>query len=409
MLRKRLVIFGYGQRGSGYAAFAKKYPDKFEVVAVIETDENRICAVKESHPNALIFRDYHEFINAKVFADIVAVATQDNQHKEHAIAMIKAGYDLLLEKPIANKKEDCLEIYEASKIYKKKVVVCHVLRYTPFYSAVKDYIDNGELGEIVTIQTSENVGYYHQAHSYVRGPWRNSKESSPMILAKCCHDMDIIRYMIGERCLSVNSYGNLFYFNRKHAPKSSAEYCSDCKLEDCVYKAQKIYTDPKSKPFARYFTLKTDDDDILHDLRGTQYDKCVFKSDNDVVDHQVTIMQFENGKTASHTMTAFSKEIYRDIKIYGTKAELEGRIDEGKFNVHYFSGKDKEVKVDISAADVGGHNGGDYYLMDGLYKFLNGQTVKGISYLSVSLESHLMSFGAEESRLSNGSTVKISI
>ncbi len=409
METKKLVIFGYGQRGIGYAAFAKKYPEKFELVAIIEINEEKIQAAKERHPGVRIFTDYREFLAEKISADVVAVATQDEQHKEHAIAMMEAGYHLLLEKPISNNIADCKAIYEASKKYDRKVVVCHVLRYTPYYSTIKKYINDGELGEIVTIHASENVGYYHQAHSFVRGPWRNTKESSPMILAKCCHDMDIIRYLMGERCLSVNSYGGLHYFNEEHAPEGSAEYCSDCKYKDCPYNAQKLYTTPGIKNFAGYFTLKWDDEEILEELKGTQYDKCVFKTDNDVVDHQVTIMQFENGKTACHTMTAFSKSIYRDIKIHGTKAELVGVIESNKFEIRYFGGETKEVAVDLSAADVGGHGGGDYYLMDGLHKVLNGQEAEGISYLDVSMESHLMSFAAEESRLENGKTKNIKI
>lgn len=409
MERKKLVVLGYGQRGRGYAEFAKAYPEKFDLVAIIENNPERILAAKEKHPTSRVFSDYNEFIAAKIPANIVAIATQDNQHKEHAIVMLQAGYDLLLEKPIANNKEDCLAIYEASKRYQRTVIVCHVLRYTPYYSKIKEYIDSGELGDIITIHASENVGYYHYAHSYIRGPWRKSEESSPMILAKCCHDMDIIRYLMGESCISVNSYGGLSYYKPENAPAGSADYCSQCKNQDCVYKAQKIYTSEKGKPFARYFTLKGDDEGILQELTGTQYDKCVFKSDNNVVDHQVTIMQFANGKTACHTMTAFSKDVYRDIKVHGTKAELVGRVDTQRFKVHYFTGETKEIEVDISAANVGGHNGGDYYLMDRLHKFLNGQSVMGISHLAVSMESHLMSFNAEESRVNNGTTVFIEL
>ena len=409
METKKLVVFGYGQRGRGYAAFAKTHPAKFALAAIIEINEEKIQAAKEQHPGVPIFTDYREFLRQKISADVVAVATQDEQHKEHAIGMMEAGYHLLLEKPISNNIADCRAIYQASKKYDRKVVVCHVLRYTPYYSTIKKYIDDGELGEIVTIHASENVGYYHQAHSFVRGPWRNSKESSPMILAKCCHDMDIIRYLMGERCLSINSYGGLYYFNEKNAPKGCAQYCSECKYENCPYNAQKLYTMPHIKEFAGYFTLKVEDEEIIKELKGTQYDKCVFKTDNDVVDHQVTVMQFENGKTACHTMTAFSKEIYRDIKIHGTKAELVGVIESNKFEIRYFGGETKEVNVDLSAVDVGGHGGGDYYLMNGLYELLNGKEVAGISYLDVSLESHLMSLNAEESRLQNGKTIKIEI
>ena len=391
-----------------YATFARAYPEKFELVAIIENNASRIEMAKTEFPNVPVFSDYKDFLAEKIAADIVAVATQDNQHKEHAIAMMQAGYDLLLEKPIANNVEDCYAIYQASKEYAKKVIVCHVLRYTPFYSTVKRIIDSGKLGDVITIHASENVGYYHQAHSFIRGPWRNKAESSPMILAKCCHDMDILRYLMGEECLSVNSYGGLYYFNEAHAPQDCAQYCSMCKYEDCIYKAQTLYLKDHIRDFARYFTTRElTDKNILEDLRGSQYDKCVFKNDNDVVDHQVTIMQFANGKTACHTMTAFSQEIYRDLKIHGTKAELVGVIEKNSLEIRYFGGETEKITIDVSEANVGGHMGGDYFMMNSLYKDLNGEKAEGITYLDVSIDSHLMSFAAEESRLANGKTYPI--
>ncbi|MBR1974886.1 MAG: Gfo/Idh/MocA family oxidoreductase [Clostridia bacterium] len=407
-MTKKLVVFGLGQRGNIYAAFAKMNPEKFDLVAVIENNPARMELAKTTYPGVRLFANYHDFLAEKIEADIVAVATQDDDHKEHAIAMMEAGYDLLLEKPIANHLADCEAIYETSKKYNRKVVICHVLRYTPFYSTVKRIIDSGKLGEVVTVHASENVGYYHQAHSFVRGPWRNKAASSPMILAKCCHDMDILRYLIGEKCLSVNSYGSLSHFTKENAPKGSTEYCSDCPHTDCIYKAQTLYTSPCSDFFANYFTTKEHTkENILNDLKGTQYDKCVYQTDNDVVDHQVTIMLFENGKTACHTMTAFSKEIYRDLKIHGTKAELVGCVEENWLEIRNFGGEVERIEIDVSAANVGGHMGGDYFMMNSLYKALNGEAAEGVTYLDVSIDSHLMSFAAEESRLNNGETVKI--
>ena len=179
MKTKKLVVFGLGNRGNIYASFAKMHPEKFQLTAIIENNEKRIEYAERNFGGVPLFKDYKDFLKAKIDADIVAVATQDEQHEEHSIAMMKAGYDLLLEKPIASTKEGCLKIYECSKKYGRKVVVCHVLRYTPFYSTIKDIVSSGKLGEIVTINASENVGYYHQAHSYVRGPWRNKEQSSP--------------------------------------------------------------------------------------------------------------------------------------------------------------------------------------------------------------------------------------
>lgn len=407
MKSKNLVVFGFGQRGSNYAGFAKKHPDKFNLVAIIENNPEKVIQAKNLHKGVKIYEDYREFIKDGIKADLVAVATQDVQHKEHAIAMMAAGYDLLLEKPISTKEKDCRDIYVASKKFNRKVFVCHVLRYTPFYSTVKKIINSGKLGEIVTINASENVGYYHQAHSFVRGPWKNKKDSSPMILAKCCHDMDIISYLMGERCLSVNSYGSLLHFKKENAPKNSTEYCSDCVNEECAFRAKKLY-EGDIRWGASYFTTKElTDENIAADLPHTDYDKCVYKCNNDVVDHQVTIMNFTNGKTACHTMTAFSKKCYRDIKIHGTKAELIGNVEDNYIEVRIFGGETETIRINTDEADVGGHMGGDYFMMDNLYKELNGQQTLGVSYLDVSIESHLMSFAAEKSRLHNGKTMKI--
>ncbi len=406
MTKKKIVVFGYGQRGSVYAEYATTYREEYELVAIIERDENRIALAKKRCGNVPVYTDYRQFIQEKIAADIVVVSTQDEQHPEHAIAMMQAGYDLLLEKPIATCREDCIKIYETAQKYNRRVVVCHVLRYTPFYSTIKRIIDSGEAGEIVTINASENVGYYHQAHSYVRGPWRNSRTSSPMILAKCCHDLDILRYLIGEPCKSVSSYGGLYYFNEEHAPEGHARYCSECKYSDCIYKAQTLYTSPGKDWFANYFTTKEHTrENILQDLKYTQYDRCVYACDNDVVDHQVVNAQFAHGKTASLTMTAFSSFTYRDIKVHGTKAEIYGVLDGSEIQIRYF-GKDwKRVPAEVPSNipdGLKGHSGGDFAIMKDLFLYLNGEKTEGISLLDVSLESHLMCFAAEQSRQRQG-------
>lgn len=403
---KNLAIVGFGGRGHIYGCFAQKNPDKFKLIAVADTDEYKRKDAVENF-GAEAYADYREMLDKGYKLDLVAISTQDTQHKEHALYALERGYDLLLEKPIALTQEDCLEIYANAQKHGCKVYVCHVLRYTPFYSKIKEIIDSGALGEVVCIHASENVGYYHQAHSYVRGPWRNSKEASPMILAKCSHDMDILRYLMGEKCISVNSYGGLHYFNEAHAPEGSTKYCTDCPhAQTCVYNAKRVYTEHLW--MGSYFTKDTlTEENVLRTLPYSQYDRCVYRCDNDVVDHQSTIISFENGKTATHTMTGFSKEIYRDIKIFGTKAELVGVMEENWVEIRTFGGDVQRIEIDISDATVGGHSGGDYHMMRQLWNVLNGLEGKGITYLNVSIESHLMSFAAERSRLNGGQTEKI--
>ena len=402
----RLAVLGLGQRGIIYSDYATKHSSQFALTAVIDNDPVKAQYAKKHYSGVLFYSDYRDFIAARVAADLVAICTQDRQHKEHALALMRAGYDLLLEKPVAVSAEDCLEILRVSRELGRRVIVCHVLRYSRFYAEIKRQIDGDVLGKIESINTTENVGYFHYAHSYIRGPWRNSETSSPMILAKCCHDMDLLRYLIGKKCLSISSFGELSVFKPENAPVGAVDYCTDCSVEGCPYRANEIYL--KERFFARYFTLDENDTQMMiADLKHSPYDRCVWHSDNDVVDHQVVIARFEEGATASHTMCAFSKEIYRDIKIYGTKAQLFGRMESNEFEIHPFNGETQKIKVDVSAADVGAHNGSDYYMMNDLFRFLNGESVPTITDLSVSIGSHMMCFAAEASRLNGGAPVSV--
>ena len=396
MRTQNIAIIGYGQRGKIYADYALNHADEFYVTAIVETDASRRALASSRH-DCPIFEDYKSFLNAGISADIVAIATQDIDHREHAIACMEKGYDLLLEKPIANTLEDCEAIYKASQEYGRKVIICHVLRYTPFYKKVKEIIDSGLLGKIVTVNMSENVGYYHQAHSFVRGPWRQSEQACPMIVAKCCHDLDIMRWLIGGKCEEVSSIGELSVFNEANAPAGSAKFCSECRVENCVYRAKALYGEYKW--MRGYFCCDVDDDETANAaLKGSQYDRCVYRCDNDVVDHQVSIFRFENNVTACHTMTAFSKEIYRDIKIHGTKAELVGVMEKLALEVRVFGGE--TIRYDFSDISVNGnHGGGDNGLMHGVYLERNGRATAGTTYLDVSIDSHRMAFGAEASRV----------
>ena len=398
----KIAILGLGQRGLIYANYAKSHPNEFEVVAITDNDPKKTALAKKEF-SCPVFSDYRDFLSAGIDADIVAVATQDADHPEHAVACMEKGYDLLLEKPIAPTFEGCDKISATAKKLGRKVIVCHVLRYTPFYRKLKEIITAGKAGEIITVHASENVGYYHQAHSFVRGPWRNYKESSPMILAKCCHDMDILRWLIDKKCTSVSSFGSLSVFRPDHAPAGHTEYCSDCPHTDCIYKAQTLY--PEYHWQARYFTDSEDDNEILRALKHSQYDRCVYGSDNDVVDHQVSIFAFEGGVTAAHTMTAFSKKVYRDIKIHGTLAEIVGNMEYNFIELRTFGGNEERFEFDSNSIS-GNHGGGDNGLMHEVWRDFNGMPTVGMSYIDVSIDSHKMAFGAEESRV-GGKTVTI--
>ena len=393
-MQVKIAILGYGKRGSIYARYAKDHPNEFKVVAVAEIDPVKREIAKNLH-NCPVFEDWKEMLASDLNADIIAVATQDCDHPEHAVACMEKGFDILLEKPIATTKEGCQQIVDASEKYGRKVIVCHVLRYTPFYQKVKEIMDSGKLGNIMAVYTSENVGYFHQAHSFVRGPWGNKEESSPMILAKCCHDMDLLYWLIGKKCEKAASFGSLSYFTEENAPENSAKYCSECQAE-CIYRAQDLYK--KHRWMAGYFTQEDDWRKVKKELEHSDYDKCVFRCNNDVVDHQVCIFRFEDGITAMHTMDAFSREIYRDIKVHGTKGELVGVMEKNFLELRTFGGKAERIAID-SESVCGGHGGGDNGIMRGVYDDYNGQPSANITYLKDSYESHKMAFAAESARM----------
>ena len=393
-MQVKIAILGYGKRGAIYAWYAKNNPNKFKVVAVAEIDpiKREIASANHGCP---VFENWKDMINSGLDADIIAVATQDADHPEHAVACMEKGFDILLEKPIATTEEGCERILSVAKKCGRKVIVCHVLRYTPFYTQIKQIIQSGELGDILAVYTSENVGYYHQAHSFVRGPWGNKEKSSPMILAKCCHDMDLLSWLIDKKCEKVASFGSLSYFKQENAPKNCANYCSDCSV-DCMYRAQDLYK--KYRWMAGYFSQEKDFRKIKKDLLHTQYDRCVFRSDNDVVDHQVCIFTFEGGITASHTMDAFSDKIYRDIKIHGTKAELFGIMEQNLLEIRPFGKKVKRITID-KGKTASGHGGGDDGIMNELYNAYNGLPTERITHIDSSMQSHKMAFAAEKARI----------
>lgn len=399
---KKMIILGYGLRGQIYGDYALRNPNKFEIAAVVDIDPVK-CELASQKHGCPVFDSTDGFFASPVPADVAAVAVQDCDHLEVAKKCMETGYKtILLEKPIACNLDDCLALEKEAAKYDATVIVCHVLRYTPFYRAVKKVIDDGTLGDIVTVHASENVGYWHQAHSFVRGPWRRSEDSTPMIVAKCCHDMDLLRWIVDRKPKKIASFGALYYFNEAHAPMGSAEYCSECKVKDCPYNAQKFYTE--TTWCAHYFVSgELNDEKILSALRGSQYDRCVFRSGNDVVDHEVTAVEFEDGVTACHTMTAFSKDCYRDIKIHGTRGELVGVFEKNEFEIRLFGGETTKVLIPEMR---GNHGGGDEMMMGSLYDILCHNGVDNASLLSASIDSHKMAFGAEKSRLS-GKVVEI--
>ena len=289
------------------------------------------------------FTDWKEALNKTKFADAVIISLPDNLHYDPCMKALSMGYHILLEKPIAPTEKECTDIRDLA-IKKNAIVgVCHVLRYAPYFIALKQIIDSGDIGQLISIQHLEPIQYAHMAHSYVRGNWHNSKETTPIILAKSCHDLDIIRWLVGSPCKSISAYGSLTYFKRKNMPQGATERCLDCPHEnECPYSALDIYLKKRKHIYA--FDLPKErslqNEAIRKVIRTTDYGRCVFQMDNDQCDHYVTSMEFENGVTANFSMEAFMAKGGRRTQIMGTKGEIVG--DMTTFTVTDFrSGKQR--------------------------------------------------------------------
>lgn len=342
-------------------------------------------------------------------ADFAIISTQDKMHLEPALKCIETGYHLLLEKPMAPTAQECKIIAEAAEKKGVKVIVCHVLRFTQFWYKLKDIIDNGDIGEIMSIIHTENVGNMHQSHSYVRGNWRNTAESAPMILAKSCHDTDIIQWLIGKDCKKVQSFGSLTHFKKECKPASAPDYCSKgCPHADtCFYEPTRFYT-AKDNPWRDTVANKVGatNEEIIAALENGPYGRCVYACDNDVVDHQIVNMEFDGGCTVSFTMNAFNRG-GRYTRIFGTKGEIVA--GENVITVYSFATKERTVyELDKIAETIdAGHGGGDRGIMIDVIKYFNDETPsKSICSLRTSYLNHLISFAAEESRL-NGTIVDL--
>ena len=410
-----VAIAGLGPRGFyTYAQYQKVHPERMKVTAIADIDETKLyLAAEDLHiPPEGCFKSAEEMLSKDKLADVLIVATQDKQHIAHALAGLERGYDLILEKPVATTPEDCIAIRDAAKRLNRKVAVCYVLRYTTFYRTIKNIIYSGRIGEVVNVDAVENVGYWHQAHSFVRGNWSNCGRSSPMILQKSCHDMDILNFLIGSHCECLSSFGSLSFFNSEHRPKDAAEFCVDCpRKESCVYSAERIYLGEdtqEKRPWVRTVVAPGGGlAEVKKALRRGPYGRCVFVCDNDVVDHQTVALRYENGVTVSFTMSAFSAEVYRSIRIMGTQGEIEGEQKTNLIRCTTFDGKTEVYDINKLASDLSGHGGGDNQLLTDFFDENSEGHIDAVSGIYSAIESHMMAFAAEYSRLHDGESINL--
>lgn len=406
------IVCGAGSRGTSYSKHMKNLPEKYNIVGVAEPIDTRRNNIKNMFdiPEENCYLDYKDILAKPKMADIAIIATQDNMHVEPALMAIEKGYNLLLEKPVAQTPEECIQICEAAKKKGVKVLVCHVLRYTPFYKTVKKAVMDGLIGDIMSVMAVEGVGNTHQSHSYVRGDWKSEKESTPMLLAKCCHDLDIIQWIVDKPCQKVSSFGELTYFKPENAPEGAPKRCynTDCPArKTCPYDVGKVYfgSDPsdfKRVTAARGFSdsFVPSDDEVREGLKNTGFGDCVFYAGNDVVDHQVVNMQFDGSVTASLTMNAFNHG-GRYIRIFGTKGELYANHKDTEITVFTFEDR-KTTKLSVVKTEesiAGGHGGGDSGIVGEMYDYLSGD-YNGFcaADIEISVKNHIIGFATEKAR-----------
>ena len=407
--RVTFSVVGLGGRASAYlSALQELYPNEHRVVAVADPDPVKQARARNDYglQDNQIFDTDLDLMEQPRLSDVAIVATQDKLHLRDIRGLLAKGYDLILEKPVATTLEELQEIAAVSKSFPDQMVaVCHVLRHTVFFGEIRKILESGRFGPVVSIQHNENIGYYHFAHSYVRGPWNNSETSGPLTLTKSCHDMDILLYLLGNtHCQQISSYGALSIFNRDHYdPATMAHMCVDCpQNESCAFSAPKLYSSGKIKSVV--FDLSSVDK-VRENLGTSPYGRCVYHCDNNVVDHQSTAIKFDNGVTATFNLSAFSAKVNRSLKIMCQFGEI--RAIEKPYLIETTDFRTDETTVTELDIRDRGHGGGDKaFVKDFMESYLHG--VPFNSTLEHAIESHAMALLAEESRKDNGNTKSVS-
>jgi len=413
----KIAAIGMGSRTVEYLSIMRLLrKNEIEIVAICDISQQVLKDIGERFniPENMRFACADDFYAQGKIADGLIIGTQDATHVEICRPAIELGYTILMEKPISGNYAECAELAERAKEKGVQIVVCHVLRYHPYYERIKEIIRSGVLGKIVLINHTENVGYWHFAHSYVRGDWKIEAESTPSLLAKCCHDIDLIQWFFEKPAVSVSSMGSLEYFCKKNAPEGATEFClGGCKAKkNCTYDAEFHYiTSPLTKTtFVKFKKRRITGKagakkaDVYEALRTGQFGRCVYLNDNDVCDNQTVSIDFGDGQAAQHTMNAFSKKEYREWHIIGTEGEL--LCHHNKMTVNIFGGKTKKYGQIIA---MPGHGRGDVGIALRFLKVLAGtqEDLRDVTFIDKTLPSHAIIAAAEISRKKNGERISM--
>ena len=403
MAKVKVAAVGAGNRMNAYSEYARIHPEEMEIVAVVEPNDVRREQYSRRFgiPVTACYSAWEDFLSLPKQADALFLCTPDSLHYQPAIRALEKGYDILLEKPIARMWEECAAIVAKARELNRIVSVCHVLRYHPYFVRLKEILESGVLGEIISVNHVEAVGIERMTHAFVRGLWRKEEETNPMILSKACHDLDLLVWLTGKKCTDVSSYGSLKWFCEKNAPQGSTERCIDgCAVEqECPFSACALYL--RRKRWLRHFDIPEGEDPepyILRELKEGPYGRCVYRCDNDVVDHQVVSMQMEDGITVSFSMDGFTKEGGRKTHVMCSRGEVYG--DEKKLTVRYFDARPDET-YDFSAyyGECNFHGGADLNIVgDFIQAVRTGNAAFLRTDIETSLESHRIAFEIEKQR-----------
>jgi len=403
------VMIGAGQRGrEAFGAFALRNPGELRFTAVVEPNEERREVFARAHGIApeRRFARLEQLLERPPLAPLAFNATQDRQHRDSAIALLERGYELLLEKPMAVTPRECVEIAAAARRLGRMLQICHPLRFTLFYLKVKELLDRGAIGRLISFSMEENVGYWHFAHSYVRGNWRRREESGPLILTKCCHDMDLAVWLAASAPRRVASFGSLSGFRADRAPEGAPARCTDgCPVEAaCPFHAPAFYLGWMSGWPVSVVSLDLSPEARMRALREGPYGRCVYRCDNDVVDHQAVAVEFESGATLDFTVRAHSFDCYRVLRIMGSEGELIGHFERGEVHVARFrrgGGNPRTEEIHRPGFMEGSHGGGDTGVIRNFLRCHRESDFASLEEsLRIAVEGHLLAFAAEEARVS---------
>ena len=409
-----VAILGVGSRGgNAYGRDMHQRKDCFKIVALCDTSEKRLSIYGDEFGVAKEnrFSSEEHFFKEKR-ADVLVIATPDKFHAQETIQALKLGYDVLLEKPAATTEEECGRLIEAQKESGKCVLLCHVLRYSAAYIKVKEILESGRIGNLVSLLAEEPVNYWHQAHSFVRGKGASSVYSAPMLLGKCSHDLDLICYYVGTPCTRVSSIGGLSFFKEENAPELSTDRCVECPhINRCPYSAKRIYIDgwksagmpENSWPTNFLAPTPITEEKLRAAIEQGPFGRCVFRCDNDAVDHQLVQMEFEGGVTACLTMNGFNSAAGRRYLLSGTYGTIE--LTDKTLTVREFGCEPEVLSVPELNGD-GEHGGGDIALINELYSVLCAGSA-GRTSIENSAEGYRVGMAAERSRLSGGELIKL--